>query len=65
MNLKKRTWVVPCAVISALAITASLTAAQDTQTAIVSDVNGQRNEPSRACGERSSRRATVKRATRS
>jgi hypothetical protein len=31
MNLKKRTWVVPCAVISTLAITASLTAARDAQ----------------------------------
>jgi hypothetical protein len=31
MNLKKRIWVVPCAVISTLAITVSLTAAQDAQ----------------------------------
>lgn len=31
MNIKKGTWVVPCAVISALAMTVSLAAAQDTQ----------------------------------
>jgi hypothetical protein len=31
MNLKKRTWVVTCAVISTLAITVSLSAAQDAQ----------------------------------
>ena len=31
MNLKKRTWVVPCAVISTLAITASIASAQDAQ----------------------------------
>ena len=31
MNIKKRTWVVPCAVISTLAITVSVAATQDTQ----------------------------------